>query len=103
MTKVEASMKKLKKKMQQQFDYCKALGKKWLPLIQANEYAIKDLNSKTENFISPNNNDSSQSIDFIINKHLTATTQGNVQVPLINSQHLALIDLLENRIEELET
>ena len=65
--KVEATMKTLNKQMQQQFDYWKALGKNWLPLIQANADAIKDLKSKTENFISPNINDSSHSIGVILN------------------------------------
>ena len=74
-----------------------------MPLIQANEDAIKDLKSKTEIFISPNINDISQSIDFILNQHVTATAPSNIQVPSMNSQNLALVDSLEERIEELET
>ena len=74
-----------------------------MPLIQANEDAIKDLKYKTENFIYPNINDSSQSIDFIINQRVTAMTKGNIKLPPMTSQNLALIDWLENIIEEFET
>ena len=101
-TKVEATMKMLNNKMQKQFDYwtrrCKSnliIGnhwENWLPLIQANEYAIKELKSKTENLISPNICDSSQSINFILNWYVTDTNQGNVKVPYMTAQHLALSD-----------
>ena len=71
-------MKTLNKQMQQKFDYWKPLGGNWLPFIQANKDATKDLKSKTENFISTNINDSSQYIDVIINQHVTATTPDNI-------------------------
>ena len=58
--------------MKRKFDYWKALGENWLTLIQANDDVIKDQKYKTENFIYPNINDSFQSIDFIINRHVTA-------------------------------
>ena len=53
--------------MQQQFDYWKAFGVNWLPPIQANDDTIKDLKSKTKNITTPNINDSSQSINVILN------------------------------------
>ena len=81
----------------------KSIGKNWLPLIQSNENAIKNLKSKTENFISPNINDSSQSIDVTLNRPVTATPSGDIQVQSITDYHIDLIDLLKNCIEELET
>ena len=91
-TKVGATLKTLNKHMQQQFDYWKTLEGNLLSLIQSNEDAIKDLKSKTENFIYPNINNSSHSADFILNRRVTAINQGNVRVPSMNAHHISLID-----------